>query len=199
MEDPPDRNRQLAEFERAERSLLKRAVEILRLQDLMMVVMVAATILAAIAAWRSALISRQILRSEYRPYVGVQKMTLDLRDRQKPQVVIEIHDFGDIPAERMVLSVSKTIDGKPVPDLEGAPEVTVPVGILSPKAADEFGSFFPAEYLQPILDGKSQLHVRVQIFYQDAAKNHYCYQETFGFFAPTGHFSPAFGTTDCSR
>lgn len=198
MQEPEEQTDQdFRSLDRAQRSLLRRLVEVLRFLDLMTLLMVAATVLSAIATWRSSQIAHQILRSAYRPYVGVREMKLDLSNPTKPQVRIEILNFGTIPAEKMVLSVSKTVDGKPVPDFEGVPEVVVPVGVLTPSAPDDFGSLLPIHYLQPVVDGKSQLSVRVRTTYNDAANNHYCYDETFGYFAPTARFSPAHGSDEC--
>jgi len=188
---------QLENFERAGRSLLQPLIQIIRLQDLMALLMVAGTFFAAIAAWRSSQVSQQILRTAYRPYVGVREVKLDLENPKKPQVIIQIRDFGGVPAEQMILTVSKTLDGHPIADLEGTTSVTVPVGTLSPQAPDEFGSFLSVNFLKGILDGSSQLHVGVHITYRDGGINHYCYNETFGYFAPTGRFSPAYGTSDC--
>lgn len=123
MQEPEEQKDQdFGSLDRAQRSLLRRLVEVLRFLDLMTLLMVAATVLSAIATWRSSQIAHQILRSAYRPYVGVREMKLDLSNPTKPQVRIEILNFGTIPAEKMVLSVSKTVDGKPVPDFEGVPE-----------------------------------------------------------------------------
>ncbi len=194
--EPKDRD--LKVIARDERSLLRRAVRILRVQDLMALLMVAATVSSAIATWRSSQIAHQILRSAYRPYVGVREMEIDLSNPQKPQVKIEIVNFGTIPAEKMVLDVSKTVGGKPVPDFEDKPDVAVTVGVLTPSAPDYFGSFLSTHDVQAVTTGKSQLLVRVRITYDDAARNHYCYDETFGYFAPTRRFSPSQGTDRCS-
>lgn len=193
----PDSDEQIEKFERVGRSLLNPLIEIIRLQDLMTLLMVAGTFFAAIAAWRSSQVSQQILRTAYRPYVGVREVRLDLADRAKPQVLIQIRDSGGVPAEQMILAVSKTLDGQPIADLEGTTSVTVPVGTLSPQAPDEFGSFLSVNFLKAVLDGSSQLRVNVHVTYRDAESNHYCYDETFGFFAPTGRFSPAYGTSSC--
>ena len=55
---------QLENFERAGRSLLQPLIQIIRLQDLMALLMVAGTFFAA---WRSSQVSQQILRTAYRP------------------------------------------------------------------------------------------------------------------------------------
>jgi hypothetical protein len=172
-------------------------VKIIRDLDVMTLLMVAGTFFAAIAAWRSSQVSQQILRTAYRPYVGVREVTLDLANRSKPEVVIQISNFGGIPAEQMILAVAKTLDGQAIADLEGTPSVTLSVGTLSPQAPDYFGSFLSVKFLKPILDGRSQLHVNVHITYRDFANNRYCYDETFGFFAPTGRLSPIYGTSSC--
>jgi hypothetical protein len=194
---PPVSDQQLENFERAGRSLLDPLVQIIRLQDLMTLLMVTGTFFAAIAAWRSSQVSQQMLHTAYRPYVGVEEVRLDLENPNKPQVVILLRDSGGVPAEQMTLTVSKTLDGHPIADIEGTTSVTVPVGTLSPQGPDEFGSFLSVNFLKNILNGDSQLHVNVRVTYGDAADNHYCYNETFGYFAPTGHFSPAYGTSKC--
>lgn len=198
MEAPQEeKNREFNTFDRAERSLLMRVLGVLRLQDLMTALMVIATILSAVATWRSTQIAHQILRSAYRPYVGVRELILDSSNPERLVVRIEVLNFGSIPAENMVLNVSKTIDSKPVPAVEGVPDISLPIGVLTPSTPDYFYSFFPSRYLRAIVDGESEFKVRVRTTYTDASRNRFCYDETFAYFAPTARFSPFHGTGEC--
>lgn len=196
-ESHEQQKREFRPLESAERSLLMRVIRVLRLQDLMTLMMVTATVLSAAATWRSTQIAHQILRSAYRPYVGVREMILDSSNPEKLVVRIEILNFGSIPAEHMVLNVSKTIDGKPLSDLGSVPDIALSIGVLTPSTPDYYNSFLPSGYLGAIVDGHSQFKVRVRTTYADASRNRYCYDETFAYFAPTARFSPFHGTGEC--
>jgi hypothetical protein len=198
MEEPQEqKNQEFRAVAHVKRSLLMRILGVLRLQDLMTLMMVAATVLSAVATWRSTQIAHQILRSAYRPYVGVREMKLDSSNPERLVVRIEILNFGSIPAENMVLNVSKTIDGRPFSDLGSVPDIALPIGVLTPSTPDYYNSFLPGGYLGAIVDGHSQFKVRVRTTYADASRNRYCYDETFAYFAPTARFSPFHGTGEC--
>ena len=99
---------------RAERIQKERLTRILRFTDLVAILLVLGTGFQAFANWRIYLVSDQILRVSYRPYLGVQHVGLDISDPRIPKVVVEYRNYGPIAAENVVLRRWTTIDGKPL-------------------------------------------------------------------------------------
>ena len=191
--------RRLAKAQRQAAAVLLR---LLRFQDLMVLMMVAATIASAYATWRATRIADQIYRRSERPYMGVQDLRLNLDDTMRPCVEIHYRDFGTVPSSDTKLSVWATADGRPVSydpmDLD-THEVTLRLGVLAPGTPYLFAAYFPRELIPLIVNGRTRFVVSVEVAYKDAAGEPYCYHMDFRYYAPTKTFDPAGGSDSCTE
>lgn len=180
---------------RAERIQKERLTRILRFTDLVAILLVLGTGFQAFANWRIYLVSDQILRVSYRPYLGVQHVGLDISDPRIPKVVVEYRNYGPIAAENVVLRRWTTIDGKPLagPDHDEK----IQLGVLSPSVPHFSYSLLPAADIGAILDGKLSLITVVKFSYSDPSGDGFCYGMHFHYDRYLKAFQVAGGSARC--
>lgn len=166
------------------------------LQDLMALLMVVATTFTGYATWKYVQVSRAVFRSAERPYLGVNGIRVDQTDPTRPLLVIEYRDFSSIPADRSVLSVRPTIDGRPFPNEQEEP---IQLGILSPQVSHFWHMLIPTDSVRQILDGKALLSLTIAFSYGDTGDDGYCYRMKFEYDPKVRDFTPAGGSDRCSH
>lgn len=197
--------KELDELRQTDTGILSAQRKALRAQDLTNVLMVVATSLMAIAtafgafaSWRMARVAGDIFTASERPYIGVQSIRLDAHNGAQPVSWITFKNFGSVPADRAVIDVSTSIDGRPITGGLGKKHVVLSLGVLTPQTRYLFGALFPAQYAQAVLDGRSEIVVSVKAGYMDAAEHRYCFAMNYIYYWPLKKYDPAGGSNECA-
>ncbi|MGH7814818.1 MAG: hypothetical protein ACREQI_12540 [Candidatus Binataceae bacterium] len=163
--------------------------------------MAVATGLSAWATWRYEKVTERIFTVSDRPYIGVQKISLALDDPKLPYASIDYTNFGTVPSEESTIQAWASVDGRVVsfdPLHRGlGQKIKLDLGALSPHTPHLFAAYFPEQYVDAVLKGRSQFKVTVDIHYKDAAKTPYCYRMNFRYFPPLKSFDPDGGSSEC--
>lgn len=184
------------EIIRAERSLVTRMGQAVKLADFMAVLMVLATFFSAYATWRTTLVTSAIFAVADRPFLGVQQVTFEGTDTSHPQILVSFRNFGNIPALDAIVSAHAVVDGKPIRTPGSMSEMDA--GILSPSVPHAFYLPMPADKYQAVATGKSNLQVHVNLLYKGPAHvQQLCYFERFAYDARTNIFQASGGTDRC--
>jgi hypothetical protein len=201
--------KEVADLSQTERKILSSQRKALHAQDITNLLMVAATVLmalatafCALASWRMARISRDFFQAAERPYFGISSIWLDINNPTEPTSWVQFKNFGSIPADRTVIDVSTSIGGRPV--LGGAlragmgtNHVVMSLGELTPQTTYLFGAMFPPQYAKAVADGSSALVVSVKASYMDAPGRRYCFDMNYIYYWPLKKYDPAGGSNDC--
>jgi hypothetical protein len=185
------------EIIRTERSLLARFAQALKLADFMAILMVLATFFSAYATWRTALVTSTIFAVADRPFLGVQQISFEATETQHPTIVVNIRNFGSIPALDAIVGAHAVVDGKLVKSPADVMS-QMDAGILSPNVPHTFYVFIPPDQYQAVATGKSNLQVHVQMIYNGPAhKTQLCYFERFVYDFRQSIFQASGGTDKC--
>src|ERR1700676_3668879 len=131
-------------IEAQEREILRTERRILTVADFMALLMVAATAFTAIATYRTYQVSELIFAISDRPFIGVQKVSFERTDTEQPAIVVDFRNFGPIPADDAIVTVTPALDGKPVPPHDGETSVSNQ-GVVSPGVPHFFYVFLLPE------------------------------------------------------
>ena len=88
------------ELLRAERSILARLADAVKLADFMAILMVLATFFSAYATWRTAKLTSTIFAVADRPFIGVQQVAFVGTDAQHPMICGQLQKFRQHPRAR---------------------------------------------------------------------------------------------------
>ena len=186
---------ELKKVERLERSALARLTQVVKLQDFMTVLMVAATAFSALATWRVAQLTSAWFGVSQRPYMGVAAIRIDTSDDHQPKVIIEYRNFGNIPAADLKASGRILLDGKTVGESASDPHA-MNIGVSSPQVPHFLHRELPPTSRDAILAGRARLEVNVAFNYRNG-KGPYCYEMKFLYDPYLRNFDPAGGTDHC--
>ncbi len=185
------------ELIRTERSLLARLAQAVKLADFMAILMVLATFFSAYATWRTALVTSTIFAVADRPFLGVQQVAFEATDPQHPTIVVNIRNFGNIPALNAIVGAHAVVDGKLIKaSADTLSEMNA--GILSPNVPHTFYVFIPIDKYQAVAAGKSRLQVHVRMLYNGPAhEKQLCYFERFAYDSRVNIFQASGGDDRC--
>src|SRR5271166_3351843 len=130
-----------------EREILRaqrRILSILSVADLMALMMVIVTALSAFATWRTEQVSELIFAVSDRPIIGVENVTFQRVDTDEPAIVVDFRNFGPIPADGAIITVTPLLDGKAIA-LHGSEMANGDQGIVSPTVPHLFYTFVHLE------------------------------------------------------
>jgi hypothetical protein len=182
---------------RAEHSQLRKLAEVIRLADFMAILMVLATLFSAFATWRTAQVTRLVFEIADRPFLGVQKVSFEAIESERPMITVEVRDFANIPALEALVSVYAVADGKPLAPPPGE-MTTQELGILSPGVPHHFYAFITPELYRAASAGKSNLQVHVRMLYKGPAhQQSYCYFERVVYDFHAASFRMSGGSDRC--
>ena len=186
-------------IEAQEREVLRAERRILSVADFMALLMVAATAFTALATWRTYQVSQLIFAISDRPFIGVQKVSFERTDTEQPALVVDFRNFGPIPADDAIITVTPLLDGKPIPSHDG--EMTVSnQGVVSPGVPHFFYVFLVPEEYKKAVSGAARLMVRINVEYKSPSlERRYCYLEKLFYDYRTSSFRHAGGTTHCGN
>jgi len=191
---------------KAERRLAAQAREILRTErrilsiaDFMALLMVAATAFTAFATWRTYQVSQLIFAISDRPFLGVEKVTFERTDGPEPAIVVDFRNFGAIPADDAMVTVTALLDGKPVPSRDGE-MTTLDQGVVSPQIPHFSYVFLTSDEYKKVVVGTARLMVRVSMQYKGPAlERRFCYLKRMFYDYHTTSFRPAGGSSACDN
>jgi hypothetical protein len=178
----------------AERSLLSRLNRAVRTADLMAVLMVLATAMSAFATWRSARISNLIFLVAERPYIGVERVSLEHLQRGGARIVIDYRNFGHIPAADTSVSAAIITDDEPAAGQAGSD-----AGVISPAVEHHLYSYLSEDFFRAVAGGRAKLAVRVKATYRGPSGDRFCYLERFAYDQRSEWFSAAGGSDKCAE
>jgi hypothetical protein len=186
------------ELIRTERSLLARLAQAVKLADFMAILMVLATFFSAYATWRTALVTSTIFAVADRPFLGVQQVSFETTDPQHPAILVNIRNFGNIPALDAIVGAHAVVDGKLI-KASANTMFEMNAGILSPNVPHSFYVFIPLDRYQAVATGKSKLQVHVRMLYKGPAhQQQLCYFERFSYDSRVNIFQASGGDDHCS-
>lgn len=194
--DPPELP--LEQLTIAEKSLMRRLTEVLRFADFMALLMVAATVFSAYAAWQTSRVTSHIFSLEERPFVGVERAIFEQGDSPNPRAVVEYRNFGKIPASGAIVTVIALVDGKRVAASPNEMS-SVSVGVISPGVLHFFYTYFSVDTYRSIVVGKASLMLHVRAEYQGPDGEAFCYTERVIFDYRSAGFRPVGGTDRCRQ
>jgi len=181
----------------AERSMLARLGQVVKLADFMAVLMVLATFFSAYATWRTAMVTSTVFAVSDRPFLGVQQVAFEATNTEHPTIVVNFRNFGSIPALDTIVGAHAVIDGKvvqPGPSTMSA----IDAGILSPSVPHYFYVPIPPDKYQAVAAGRSNLQVHVRLLYKGPVREkQLCYFERFAYDLEVGIFRAAGGDDRC--
>ena len=184
-------------IEAQEREILRTERRILSVADFMALMMVAATAFTAFATWRTEKVSELIFAISDRPFIGVQKVSFERTETEEPAIVVDFRNFGPIPADDAIVTVTPLLDGKPIPPRDGEmPDNNQ--GVVSPGVPHFFYVFLMPEEYKKAVSGAARLMVRINVEYKGPElQRRYCYIEKLFYDFHTGTFRHAGGTSHC--
>ncbi len=194
-DDPVDR-------ERTQWQSQAQFAQLLRFQDVTVMLMVVATIASAYATWQSANITANIYRRSERPYLGVESLRLNAAGTGDPYVALVYRDFGHVPASDAVLTAWASADGRLVsydPSDRAKGRISLHLGVLSPQVPQLFDVYFPSNLDGLLRNGKVRFIVSVLLTSRDVAGEYYCYRMDFRYYSPADTFDPAGGSDRCGE
>jgi hypothetical protein len=186
-------------FEAQAREILRTERRILTVADFMALMMVAATAFTALATWRTYKVSELIFAISDRPFIGVQKVSFERTDSELPAIVVDFRNFGPIPADDAIVSVTALLGGKPIPSHDGEmPDGNQ--GVVSPEVPHFFYVFMLPEEYKKAVSGAARLMVRISIEYKGPALDRrFCYFKKVFYDYHTMTFRPAGGSSTCGN
>ncbi|MGA2411501.1 MAG: hypothetical protein ABSG46_14080 [Candidatus Binataceae bacterium] len=181
---------------RRQRSALRYLAEILQFADLMALMMVLATVLSAVATWRTAGITRLLVSIAERPYVGVERVDFDSIGDGSARLLIDCRNFGHVSGTDGVVRIRLALNGKPLASING-PASTVNVGMFAPSVPQLFFRFVPQAAYTAAHDGNATMVVQVAINYRGPDSREFCYTQILTYDHRADAFSSAGGSDRC--
>jgi hypothetical protein len=185
------------EIIRSERSQLAKLGVALKLADFMAILMVMATFFSAYATWRTSQVTSSIFAVADRPFLGVQQVSFEAQDPERPTILVGYKNFGSIPALNTIVSIHAVVDGKVVkPPPDTMSEISA--GIVEPNVPHYFFMSLPADMYQAVAAGKFNLQVHVSIVYKGPAHaTPLCYFERYAYDSRLNLFQASGGDDRC--
>jgi hypothetical protein len=180
---------------RGERRALQRLYNVLRFNDFMTVMMVAATAFSAFATWRTARVTNLLFAVGERPYIGVEQVTVDTIEADFARVVVDCRNFGHVAATGGVARVGVRIDGKTLPTETTAQ--TENIGIVSPTVPHRIFRFVPKVLYDQVREGRSRMIVHVLFNYLGPDRRQFCYSELMSYDKRSASFISNGGSDQC--
>jgi hypothetical protein len=185
------------ELLRSTRRQLRGVTRVLRFADLMALLMVAATAFSGWAAWRTARVTALIYSTSERPFLGVERVSLESSDSDHPAIVVEFRNFGRVPAADAIVGVHALVNGKLVQPPDGEMG-EIEAGIVSPTVPHFFYAVIPTDAYRKVVDGTANLMVRVRMEYKGPELgDRYCYFEKIVYDRYRKSFHLAGGSDKC--
>ncbi len=182
---------------RSERGAAQRLSNVLRFNDFMTFMMVFATALSAFATWRTAHVTNLLFAVAERPYIGIEKVSLDGTFADFARVAIDCRNFGNVSATGGVARVTIKIDGKELPQ-ETDGSATNNIGMVSPSVPQLIFRFVPIDLYRKVRSGQSRMVVHVLFTYRGPDRREFCYDQLMSYDQRSASFISSGGTDRCS-
>ncbi|MGD0290413.1 MAG: hypothetical protein ABSC63_12255 [Candidatus Binataceae bacterium] len=181
---------------RDERTVVRRLSKVLRFNDFMTVMMVIATIFSAFATWRTAQVTNLLFAIAERPYIGVERVTVDSIDADFARVMVDCRNFGNVSANDGVARIDVIMDGKILSGTTAEAD-TQNFGIVSPTVPHRIFRFVPKALYEQVREGRSRMIVRVVFDYRGPDQRQFCYSELMSYDRRTTDFISTGGSNRC--
>jgi len=181
---------------RDERTVVRRLSKVLRFNDFMTVMMVIATIFSAFATWRTAQVTNLLFAIAERPYIGVERVTVDSIDADFARVMVDCRNFGNVSANDGVARIDVIMDGKILSGTMAEAD-TQNLGIVSPTVPHRIFRFVPKTLYEQVREGRSRMIVRVVFDYRGPDQRQFCYSELMSYDRRTTDFISTGGSNRC--
>lgn len=181
---------------RDERTVVRRLSKVLRFNDFMTVMMVIATIFSAFATWRTAQVTNLLFAIAERPYIGVERVTVDSIDADFARVMVDCRNFGNVSANDGVARIDVIMDGKILSGTMAEAD-TQNLGIVSPTVPHRIFRFVPKALYEQVREGRSRMIVRVVFDYRGPDQRQFCYSELMSYDRRTTDFISTGGSNRC--
>lgn len=181
---------------RDERTVVRRLSNVLRFNDFMTVMMVIATIFSAFATWRTAQVTNLLFAIAERPYIGVERVTVDSIDADFARVMVDCRNFGSVSANDGVARIDVIIDGKTLSGTTVEAD-TQNFGIVSPTVPHRIFRFVPKNLYEQVREGRSRMMVHIVFDYRGPDQRQFCYSELMGYDRRTADFISIGGSDRC--
>ena len=181
---------------RDERTVVRRLSKVLRFNDFMTVMMVVATIFSAFATWRTAQVTNLLFAIAERPYIGVERVTVDSIDADFARVMVDCRNFGNVSANDGVAQVSVTIDDKALPENSSTAGIRN-IGVVSPTVPHRIFRFVPKALYEQVREGRSRMIVHIVFNYRGPDQRQFCYSELMSYDRRSTDFISTGGSNRC--
>jgi hypothetical protein len=181
---------------RGERRFFQRLFNVLQITDFMTAMMVVATFFSAYATWRTAQVTNLLFSVAERPYIGVERTSIDSVDANFARLVIDCRNFGQVQATGGVARVAVVIDGKRLPESQGE-LATENIGVVSPTVPHQIFRFIPIDLYNKVRDGEARMIVHTSFNYRSPDDREFCYSELMTYDRRSMGFVPSGGNDRC--
>ncbi len=190
---------------REEDTLIRRITSVLRFNDFMTLLMVAATALSAFSTWRTAKVTSLLFTVAERPYIGVLDVRFEARDQPADAIsstdgdahlVVDCRNFGHVQATDGVARVGVLIDGHTLPHQTGSLAINN-IGMVSPTVPHLIYRFIPAAAYQAVRAGRARMVVHVVFNYRGPGEREFCYNELMTYQPRSNRFIASGGSDRC--
>jgi hypothetical protein len=178
------------------RKLLRTIASTLEIADVIALTMVLVAALSAYATWKTAQVTKQILLTSQRPYIGTE--SINLIGETNPKVLVELRNFGSVQAEHAVISIVLIVDGKALP-LDSEPQRQQAPIVLSPAVPHRFYRHLSADIYRDAAQSKADLVVEIQVHYRGPRGDEHCYLSRDRFDPIDDFFYPEQGSLSCDQ
>jgi hypothetical protein len=178
------------------RKPLRTIASTLEIADVMALMMVLVASLSAYATWKTAQVTKEILLTSQRPYIGTE--SVNLIGETNPKVLVELRNFGSVQAEGAVMRIVLRVNGKGLSSDSEPQQEETPV-VFSPGVPHRFYRHLAADTYRDALQGKANVVVDIQVRYKGPRGDEHCYITRDSYDHVDGIFYPQGGSLSCDH
>lgn len=178
------------------RKLLRTIASTLEIADVIALTMALVAALSAYATWKTAQVTKQILLTSQRPYIGTE--SVNLIGETNPKVLVELRNFGSVQAEDAVIRIVLRVNGKALASDSEPQQEETPV-VFSPAVPHRFYRHLAADTYRDALQGKANVVVEIRVRYKGPRGDEHCYITRDSYDHVDGIFYPQGGSLSCDR
>jgi hypothetical protein len=178
------------------RHLLRKIASALEVTDLIALMMVFVTALSAYSTWKTAQVTKEILLTSQRPYIGTE--SVKFASEANPTIVADVRNFGTVHAEDAVISIALDVNGKALSGDSEPQRQEAPI-VLSPAVPHHLYRHMSADTYRDVIQGKMNLVVEVRVRYRGPRGDVHCYLMRHNYDHIDHVFYPLGGTLSCGR
>jgi hypothetical protein len=168
----------------------------LEIADVIALTMVLVAALSTYATWKTAQVTKQILLTSQRPYIGTE--SVNLVGETNPKVLVDLRNFGLVQAEDAVIRIVLRVNGKDLSSDSEPQQEEAPV-VFSPAVPHRFYRHIAADTYRDALQGKASVVIEIRVRYRGPRGDEHCYMTRDRYDHLDGIFYPQGGSLSCDR